>query len=161
MLFRGGEMARQIFYEDIEVGTEVIPLAKIATTTMQVKWAGAIGAFGPLFYDEVFARAHGVGKPIIPGTLKRAWLAQFMTDWIGGEGVLKKLACYHIKMDYPRHMKTASEPEEGETWWCKGMVTTKYEEDDNHYVECEVWVENGRGEKTVVGNATVILPSRG
>jgi len=154
-------MARQIFYEDIKVGTEVTPLAKIATTAMVVKWAGATGDFYPLHYDDVFAKAHGVGKSILHGGLRRAWLVQLVTDWIGEQGVLKKLACYYIKVDYPRYMKTSSEPEEGETWWCKGKVTTKYEQDDNHYVECEIWVENGRGEKTTVGSATVILPSRG
>jgi len=36
-------MARQLYYEDVEVGTEVTPLAKIATTRMLVQWAGASG----------------------------------------------------------------------------------------------------------------------
>ena len=152
---------KQIFYEDVGVGTELPPLAKIATTTMLVKWAGATGAFDPLHYDEVFAKAHGTGKPSIHGGLERAWLAQLMTDWIGEEGILKKLACYYIKMDYPRHMKTSSEPEEGETWWCKGKVTTKYEQNGDYYIECEIWVENGKGERIAPGSATVILPSRG
>ena len=154
-------MSKQIFYEDIEVSVEVKPLAKIATTAMLVKWAGATGDFYPLHYDEAFARANGVDRPIVHGSLKGAWLAQLMTDWVGEEGVLKRLAFYLIKMDYPRHMKTIFDPEEGETWWCKGKVTKKYEQDTEHYVDCDIWVENGRGEKTTVGNATAILPSRG
>lgn len=52
------------------------------------------------------------------------------------------------------------DPAEGETWWCKGAVTNKYVEDDQHVVECEIWVENGQGEKTTPGSATVILPSK-
>lgn len=154
-------MAGQIFYEDIEVGTELTPLAKIATTVMLVKFAGASGDFNPIHYDASYAAARGTGQIILHGALKRAWLAQFLTDWIGEEGFLKKLAGYYIKMDSPRHMKTASEPEEGETWWCKGKVTRKYEEGDSHCVECEIWVENGQGERTTPGRATVILPSRG
>ena len=151
---------KQIFYEDVKVGTEVTPLAKIATTNMLVQWAGATGYFDPMFYDEVFAAAHKMGKPIIPGQLKRAWLAQMVTEWIGEAGVLKKVAAYYLKVDHPRHMKTNTEPEEGETWWCKGKVARKYEEDDNHYVECEIWLENGKGEITAPGSATIILPSR-
>ncbi|MBI2329662.1 MAG: hypothetical protein HYU85_08560 [Chloroflexi bacterium] len=58
-------------------------------------------------------------------------------------------------------MKTTSEPHEGETWWCKGKVTKKYVEGDEHLVDCEIGVENGKGEVTTPGTATVILPSRG
>ena len=153
-------MTEQLFYEDIDIGTEVTPLAKIATTAMLVKFAGASGDFNPLHYDAAFATAHRVGEPIVHGALKRQWLVQLIIDWIGEEGSLKKLACYHLAMDYPRHMKTSSEPEEGETWWCKGKVTSKYKQAGDHYVECEIWVENGKGRKTSPGKATVILPSR-
>ena len=36
-------MPEQLFWEDVEVGTEITPLAKIATTQMLVRWAGASG----------------------------------------------------------------------------------------------------------------------
>ena len=29
---------------------------------------------------------------------------------------------------------------------------------EEHSVECEIWLENGRGEETVMGTAFVILP---
>ena len=64
-------------------------------------------------------------------------------------------------MDYPRLMKSMFEPQEGETWWCKGEVTRKYAEDGEHCVDCDIWVENGKGEKTTPGSATAVLPSRG
>jgi len=154
-------MTLQIYYEDIEVGDEVTPLSKVATTAMLVQFAGASGDFNPIHYDASLAAARGLGKPIVHGALVRAWLGQMMTDWIGEEGILRKLACYHLKMNYPRQMKTTSEPEEGETWWCRGKVTKKYEESDNHYLECRVWVENGQGETTSPGSATALLPARG
>lgn len=154
-------MAKQLFYEDIEVGTEILPLTKVATTAMLVRFAGAVGNFDPLHYDNTFAASQRVGSPIVHGALKRGWLGQMITDWIGEQGVLKKLAAYYIGMDYPRHMKTMFEPEEGETWLCKGKVTKKYVQDGDHYVECQIWVENGKGQVTTPGSATVILPSRG
>jgi hypothetical protein len=40
-------------------------------------------------------------------------------------------------------------------------VTKKYVQDGEHFVDCELWVENAKGEKTTPGAATVILPSRG
>lgn len=153
-------MKKQLYYEDVEVGSEVTPLAKIATSQMLVKWAGATGDFNPLHYEDAFAASQGVGSPIVHGALKRAWLGHLMTDWIGEGGILKRLSCQYRGMDYPRKMKDMATPEEGETWWCKGTVTKKYVEDDQHIVECDIWVENGKGEKTTPGTATVILPSR-
>jgi len=156
-------MAKKLLYfEDVEVGTEMPPLPKIATTQMLVKWAGAWGSddFNPLHYEDTFAANQGVGRPIVQGALKRAWLGQFVASWIGEEGFLKRLSCQYRGMDYPRRMKDITQTEEGETWLCKGTVTGTRVEDNQHIVELEIWVENGKGEKTTHGTATVILPSR-
>jgi len=151
-------MAKQVYWEDIEV--EVTPLPKVATTQMLVKWAGASLDFQPIHYDDSLAASQGLGKSIVQGALKRQWLIQLMTDWIGEQGTLKKFSCQYRAIDYPRKMKTMSEPQEGETWWCKGKVSKKYVQDNKHFVECDIWVENGKGEKTTLGTALVILPSR-
>ncbi len=153
-------MAKQVYWEDVKVDGEVTPLPKVATRQMLVRWAGASGDFNPLHYDDAFAEASGVGKPIVHGALKRAWLVQLMTDWMGDQGTLKKFSCQYRGMDYPRLMKSMGEPQEGETWWCKGKVTKKYVEDDEHYADCDIWVENGKGEVTTPGKATVVLPSK-
>ncbi len=151
-------MTKQLYYDDVEVGTEITPLAKIATTAMLVRWAGASGNFDPLHYDDVYAQSRRLERPIIHGALERAWLVQMLTDWIGDDGFIKKVACYYIRMDYPRRMKSMTEPDDGDTWWCRGKVTKKYERENRHYVECQIWVENGKGERITPGSATVILP---
>lgn len=142
-------------YKSINVGSEIPTLTKVATTRMLVQWAGATGDFNPLHYEDDFAKAMMLGSPIVHGALKRAWLGQLITDWIGEQGELKKLSCRYRGMDYPRKMKTMEEPHEGETWLCKGKVIKKYIEDNNVIVECEIWVENGKGEKTTQGSAVV------
>ena len=153
---------KQLYWEDVSEGSEVTPLPKIASTQMLVKWAGASGDFNPLHFEDAFASSQGVGKPIVHGQLKRAWLIQLMTDWIGEQGFLKKFSCQFRAMDYPRPMLDMFTPqEEGETWWCKGKVTKKYEEGDECCVDCDIWIENGKGEITTRGTATVALPSRG
>jgi hypothetical protein len=43
---------------------------------------------------------------------------------------------------------------------CKGRVTNKYVEDTEHLVVPEVWVQNGKGEVTTRGIATVRFPAR-
>jgi hypothetical protein len=124
------------------------------------KWAGAIGAFNPLMYEDDFARSQGMKGPIMQGQLKLAWLVQMVTKWMGMEGRLKKIGCEYRGIDYPRRMKTMNEPEDGETWLCKGKVIDKYTEEDDHCLVLEIGVENGSGKVTAPGNAVVVLPSR-
>ena len=128
---------------------------------MLVKWAAAAADFNPLHFDLPFAESQGVGKPIVHGQLKRAWLIQLMTDWIGPEGWLKKFSCQFRGMDYPLNMKSITEPAEDKvTHWCKGKVTDKRIENGDHLVDCEIWVEDEKGKRTTPGTATVVLPSR-
>lgn len=152
-------MKNQIYWEDIAVGQEIPAVAKIATTMMLVKWAGAYGDFNPLHYENDFAvnfmRSPGI---IVHGTLKRQWLIQMMTDWIGDEGWLKRISTQFRAMDFPRKMKDLGGPVDGETWHCKGRVTGKSEKGAEHLVECDIWLENGKGEITTSGTATVLLP---
>jgi hypothetical protein len=104
----------------------------------------------PNFGHKDFAIATGLDGIIVHGRLKIAFLVQMLTDWIGDEGKLKKLACQHRGMDLPAvDMK------------CKGKVTNKYVTDGEHCVECEIWTENPEGRKTAPGTATLVLPSRG
>jgi hypothetical protein len=152
---------KQLYWEDVNEGDEVTPLPKIATTQMLVRWAGASGDFNPLHWDEAFAATQGVGKPIVHGALKRQWLVNLMTDWMGPEGTLRHFSCQYRTMDYPRAMKTMAAPVDGESWTCKGKITKKYVEGDEHLVDCDIGVENGKGEVTTPGKATVALPSKG
>jgi hypothetical protein len=157
-------MAKQLYWEDVEVGTELPSLAKVATTQILVGWAGASGDFVPLHYDDAFARSQGLPGVIVHGALKRQWLVQLIIDWSGDEGTLRKFSCQYRAVDFPRPMKTLTEAQEGETWWGKGKVTKKYIENGDHYVACDIWVGKGEGEGegevTTTGRATVILPSR-
>jgi hypothetical protein len=151
-----------LYWEDVEVGAEIPSLPKTATSQMLVKWAAASGDFNPLHYESTFAENQGVGKPIVHGQLKRAWLVQMLTDWIGEEAFVKKFSCQFRAMDYPIMMKSLTEPaEERTTHFCKGKVTNKGVENEAHFIECDIWVENDKGEKSTPGKATVILKIKG
>ncbi len=154
-------MTHHLCWEDVEPGAEVTPLNIVATSLMLTRFAGASGDFNPLHYEFDFARAAGQPRPIVHGQLKRAWLVQLMVNWCGGDpGALKKLSVRFKAPDLPRLMKTMGEPHEGETWTCKGKVLKKRENGAEKLVECDIWVENGKGEKTTTGSAVVALPAR-
>ena len=141
-------MGKQIYFEDIAAGMEIPPLNKEVTSQQLVKYAGASGDFYQIHYDKDFALNNQLPGIIIHGALKNAFLGQLVTDWIGTEGSLKKLGCQYRGMDEPGNIT------------CKGVVTKTYEDGDEHLVDCEIWLENSKGEKTTPGTATVALPSR-
>ena len=89
------------------------------------------------------------GGVILHGALKNAFLGQLMTQWMGPQGVLKKLSCQYRGMDVP-----------GQTITGKGEVIRKYQDGDLHLVDCDIWLENPEGQRTTPGKATVALPTR-
>ena len=143
-------MAEQVYYEDVMEGSEIPSLAKEPTTRQLVKWAGTSGDYYQIHYDKDFAQSRGLPGVIVHGQLVAGFLGQLMTDWIGEQGSLRKLTCSYRGMNFP-----------GEAITCRGKITRKYIEDGEHYIECNVWAESARGEKTVTGKAIVVIPARG
>ena len=143
-------MAKQLFWEDVTEGMDLSTLVKNPTTQQLVKYAGASGDYYQIHYDKDYAIDNGLPGPILHGALKNAFLGQLMTDFAGAEGMLRRLSCQYRGMDVP-----------GEPITAKGTVTRKYQEGDQSLVDCDIWLENSRGEKTTPGSATVALPSRG
>ena len=143
-------MNKQIFFEDIEVGTEVPALSKYVTTRQIVKFQGTVGDYMEYHYDKDFAIKYGFPDVLVPGGLTMSFLGQMVIDWIGEEGTLKKLACTWRSPVFP-----------GQNFYCKGKVTKKYIQTGENYIECEVRGEDEKGEQKVVGNACITLPSKG
>ena len=142
-------MSEQVYFEDVEEGSEIPTLEKNPTTQQLVKYAGASGDYYQIHYDQGFAKANGLPDVILHGALKNAFLGHLMTDWVGQHGTLRKLSAQYRGMDVP-----------GTPIYAKGVVTKKYVEGGENLVECDIWLENHKGEKTTPGSAVVALPSR-
>ena len=142
-------MAEQIYWDDVQEGTELPDLVKNPTTQQLVMYAGASGDYYQIHYDKDFAKNNELDDVILHGALKNAFLGHLVTKWMGPEGDLKRLACQYRGMDIPGTPITA-----------KGVVTRKYQEQGVNLVDCEIWLENQKGEKTTPGSATVALPRR-
>lgn len=142
-------MPEQVYWDEVQEGTDLPPLVKNPTTQQLVKYAGASGDYYQIHYDQGFAKNNGLDDVILHGALKNAFLGHLVTKWMGPEGDLKRLSCQYRGMDIPGNPVTA-----------KAVVTRKYQEQGAHLVDCEIWLENKDGDKTTHGSATVALPLR-
>lgn len=140
----------QIHFEDVEVDTLLPPLVKDITLFTILKWAAAVNDYGPHHFDYQFATQFlGLPNVIAHGPHIAAFLAQLITNWIGGEGVLRK---HYVEMRgnvFP-----------GDTITLQGKVVKKYVQDRANFVECETWTENQKGRRVTLGRSTVTLPRR-
>ncbi len=139
----------KLYFEDVKEGMEIPVLKKHPTTRQLVMWAGASGDFYEIHYDKDFAQGTGLPGVIVHGWLTFSFLNQMITDWIGEDGRIKKIGVSYRGMHFPCQELV-----------CKGVVKRKYKENGENLVECEIWAENPKGEKTTPGTCIVALPSR-
>ena len=146
------EPAQQRYFEDVAVGDELPPVVKgPITTTHLVRWAAANGNYARIHWDLPFAQLRqGLTNVVVNGSLKNQYLGELLVRFAGEEGWFKRYQVQHRGMDYPGDVLTAH-----------GAVTGKREVGGFGYVECQVGLRNNRGELTVSGQATVVLPKRG
>lgn len=142
-------MAEQVYVEDVNEGDEIPKLKKNCSTQQLVQWAAGSGDFYQIHYDKEFAQSTGLKDIIVHGALKNAFLGQLLHDWVGEQGQVKKFGCNYRGMDDAKQEII-----------CRGVITKKYDEGDQHFVELDIWTENPEGKKTSPGTAVVTLPSR-
>ncbi len=100
-------------------------------------------------WDAEFARAVGVPGAYDYGPERVAWLGHLVTNWMGNDGFLRRLA-----VEVRRHNLI------GDTTWCRGTVAAKAIVDSRGEVTLDLSAVNQRGEATAVGQATVVLSRR-
>lgn len=140
---------QKIYFEDIEEGTAMPAVEKIATTTQLFLFSAATCNAHRIHYDKDYAATEGHPDLLVHGPLQGAWLAQFVTDWIGPLGRLKKLEFTNRGRAFP-----------GERLIFKGQVTKKETAGRECLAVCEIWEEKDSGEIIMPGKAIVALPSR-
>ena len=167
-----------LYWGDVQIGEELTPVVKgPLTVTDIIAWNIAVGGVyikahkhmvnylkkhqaltvpnelgipdipERVHWDQEFAKTIGAPGPYDYGPERIAWIGHMMTNWISDDGFLRKLNVQLRRLNLI-----------GDTTWCKGKVLRKYVEDNENLVECEVWCENQRKERTAVGTATVRLP---
>ncbi len=173
-IIRGAE---QRYWEDIEIGQELPQIVRGPYTLSEnIAFSQGIGIHGHVLsdrlsrlradkdpgykpvYDPDFIgfsptsvppNGPGFERLFAPGIQVEAWCTVLLTNWIGDDGFLWKL---NVQF---RGFTTL-----GDTSWCKGKIINKYTDHGKYCVDIDLHCENQRGEITIPGTATVILPSR-
>ena len=137
-------------FEDIQIGDEITPLVKEIGIARMMAYGAATWDFIRLHYDADYARELGFEAPFVDGQMMGGFLTQQVQDWAGPGAFLRKLAFRNRVMAYP-----------GDSLTCRGVVTDVSIADEGGMVECDLWMENQRGEKVVdPASALVRFPLR-
>jgi acyl dehydratase len=141
---------KQIYFEDVEVGAMLPSMVKPISLVTILKWGAATNDYGPHHYDQQFANQMlGLPNVIAHGPHNAAFLAQLVTNWLGGEGMLRRHYAEMRGNVFP-----------GDIMTFQGRVADKYVKDGEGLVEIESWAQNQKGRRVTLGQSTAMLPRR-
>jgi acyl dehydratase len=83
-------MTAKVRYADVSEGEELKPWSYDVGRLNLVMYAGASGDFNPIHWNEQFAKAVGLPDVISHGMFTMARVGQFVTDWTGDPGAVKR-----------------------------------------------------------------------
>lgn len=160
------------YFEDVEIGAELAPVARGPHTTSEtVAWilgsAGERFFFSSRMYRYIADHA-GWGdfeprwntivhhhEPTLSrtgrgfGAQRSAWAAMMVTNWMGDGAMLRRLRTEHRGQGHY-----------GNVYWATGEVVGKRQEGDDALVDLQLRVVTQEDAEVLRGTATVALPTR-
>ena len=137
----------QVYWEDVATGDDLPEMSLDITARRLFLQASGAQDWYPVHFDPAFARKAGHEDVFMNTGFVQAALVRLITDWMGDDGFLKRLAFEMRRQHRP-----------GDTMVCRAKVTSKKEADGASLVFLEVWTENEREGIATPGEATVVLP---
>jgi acyl dehydratase len=144
-------MNNQIFYEDVVEGQELPPFEKLVTTVNILMYLSTVWLMDRIHFDHPFAtQRRGLPNVVAPGNMAVDYYTQFLTEWAGEKGNLRKLSIQFRSFMLP-----------GDTLTCRGKIIRKYIDEGKGCLELELSLKNPSGINCVPGKAVVELPMKG
>ena len=138
------------YFEDVQVGEELPVLQKDINLARMMAYGAATWDFIRIHYDADYVRELGFDAPFVDGQMLGGYLAQHVQDWAGADAFLRKLGFRNRVMVYP-----------GDVLTLHGVVTGTHIDGNEALVECDLWVENQKGDQVVhPASAVVRFPRR-
>jgi len=141
-------VSAQVYFDDIAEGEQIPSLKKPVTTVNILMYLGVVWLLDRIHFDYPFAtERRGLPDIVAPGNMAVDFFAQFLTDWAGDKGALRKLSTQYRSFMVP-----------GKTLECIGKITRKYREEGTGFAELDLTLQNDEGTTCVLGKALVELP---
>jgi acyl dehydratase len=137
-----------LYFEDVVDGDEAPVRSLVLSRTDLVAYAGASGDFNPMHHDEIKATAAGQPSVFGHGMLSMGLLGSAITDYVG-EGSVRRFQVRFARQTWP-----------DEDLRTRVVVIGKRVDGDDHLLDLDVRLHNAQGEEKVVGEATVVVPTR-
>jgi acyl dehydratase len=109
---------------------------------------GAVGQMSAVHERTDLTDSIGLAGPYDLAVQRFSWIGHLICNWMGDDGFLKKVKAECRMFNYF-----------GDTQYLKGRIVNKYTDKGQYFVDIEIRTENQRGENTMPGMATVMLPS--
>lgn len=139
-------MGRAIAFDSVDVGDELPPLRlHLSNETVRVYAEASEMPAGRFLSDEA-ARAEGLPGQILPGNMSLAFFSRLISGW-DSTAQIRRLSATFRRLVHPNT-----------TLLLSAVVTEKHASEDGRFVECDLMLEDGDGERLVTGTATVQLP---
>jgi acyl dehydratase len=140
----------QKHYEDVSIGDLTIPVTFNLTVQRLVYEAGGNRDFNAIHHNDEIARAGGApamyaNNGFIQGMWERAY-----REFFGVEGWIQKVGPFRMRI-----FNVVGEPTV-----VRGKATNKWQENNNNFVELEMWSETPKGISVGPGPVIGTLPSK-
>ena len=143
-------MNNQVFYEDVVEGQELPPFEKRVTTVNILMYLSTVWLMDRIHFDHPFAtQRRGLPNVVAPGNMAVDYYTQFLTEWAGEKGNLRKLSIQFRSFMTP-----------GDVLTCGGKIISKFNKEGKGYAELELCIKNQNNMNCVPGKAVVELPMR-
>ncbi len=136
----------QTAFENRREGQEIPPYRVTVSKVQMMMYAAATWNPNQLHWDSDFCRKRGFAEANIAGPMFGDYLAEMLVKWAGDPSRLRSLDYINRNMAFP-----------GDTLICQGKALSRPRQGNTELIECQVWVENQKGEILVQGSAMVGL----
>jgi acyl dehydratase len=136
-------MEQPISFDSVDVGDELPPLRLQLSNEMVRVYAEASEMPAGRFLSDEAARAEGLPGQILPGNMSLAFFSRLVSSW-DSTASIRRLSATFRRLVHPNAALLLS-----------AVVTEKHASEDGRFVECDLVLEDGDGERLVTGTATV------
>jgi acyl dehydratase len=128
-------------------GDAITSMLVTPTLEQVVRYIAVTWNVTTIFFDPDAAKAAGLPGTIIPGPLKLGLLAEMVLSWAGPGTLLESIRAAFRRPDTP-----------GRPLLLGGSVVSAADTGNGRRLQCDLWMQNADGERSVMGAASVHLP---